>query len=121
MVLDDDYDIATIVKGLLQRNGYRNVSMFTEPSKAIREIGENGNGYALVISHIRMPGMNGFDIANHINKINPEIKVILMTPFQINDDLLTMNTKYGNIKGISQVIEKPSIRTCKDSIWTLLN
>lgn len=30
MVLDDDFDIATIVKMALQRNGFKNVSVFTE-------------------------------------------------------------------------------------------
>ena len=107
MVLDDDFDIATVVREVLRRNGYRNISMFTEPSIAIREFGENGNGYALVISDIRMPGMNGFDLAKHIGKINPEIKVILMTAFEVNDDLLSMNAKHDEIKCITQIIEKP--------------
>lgn len=94
MVLDDDFDIATIVKMALQRNGFKNVSVFTESSLAIKEFRESHNNYSLVISDIRMPGMDGFEFANYINEIKPGIKVILMTAFDVNNNLLTENKDY---------------------------
>jgi DNA-binding NtrC family response regulator len=106
MVLDDDFDIVTIVKAALERNGYNNVSAFTGTSLAIREIRENCDNYSLVISDIRMPGMNGFAFANYINELKPEIKVILMTSFEINDNLLSMNSEY-DASNIIQIVQKP--------------
>ena len=108
MVLDDDFDIATIVKMALQRNGFKNVSVFTESSLAIKEFRESHNNYSLVISDIRMPGMDGFEFANYINKIKPGIKVILMTAFDVNKNLLTENMKStANKNNIIQIIQKP--------------
>lgn len=108
MVLDDDFDIATIVKMALQRNGFKNVSVFTESSLAIKEFRESHNNYSLVISDIRMPGMDGFEFANYINEIKPGIKVILMTAFGVNNNLLTENMKpTANKNNIIQIIQKP--------------
>lgn len=108
MVLDDDLDIATIVKMALQRNGFKNVSVFTESSLAIKEFRESHNNYSLVISDIRMPGMDGFEFANYINEIKPGIKVILMTAFDVNNNLLTENMKpTTNNNNIIQIIQKP--------------
>ena len=106
MVLDDDYDIAELVMMALQRNGFNNVSVFEEPLIALEEFRKNYNDYSLVISDIRMPGLNGFEFTEYINKIKPEIKVILMSAYDIKDDnLLSMKLKYNN--NISGMIQKP--------------
>jgi CheY-like chemotaxis protein len=59
-----------------------------------------------VICDIRMPEMNGFELAKNISQIKPGIKILLMTAFDIDDESLTaMNGKYKN--NISGVIQKP--------------
>ena len=106
MVLDDDYEIAELVNMALQRNSFNNVSVFEEPLLALEEFRKNYNDYSLVISDIRMPGLNGFEFTEYINKIKPEIKVILMSAFDINDDnLLSMKANYNN--QMSAIIQKP--------------
>jgi CheY-like chemotaxis protein len=117
MVLDDDFDIATIIKLSLQKQGFNDVVVFVEASLALKEFRENHNNYSLVISDIRMPGMNGFEVANYINEIEPRTKVILMTAFDVNnDDLLIENMKAknnnnkkknDNNSNIIQIIQKP--------------
>ncbi len=67
MVLDDDFDIATIVKWLCKEMALR-MYLYLESSLAIKEFRESHNNYSLVISDIRMPGMNGFEFANYIMK-----------------------------------------------------
>jgi two-component SAPR family response regulator len=55
-----------------------------------------------------MPGMDGFEFANYINEIKPGIKVILMTAFDVNNNLLTENMKStANKNNIIQIIQKP--------------
>lgn len=105
MVLDDDYDIAELVMMALQRNGFNNVSVFEEPLIALEEFRKNYNDYSLVISDIRMPGLNGFEFTEYINKIKPGIKVILMSAFDINSDDIVKNFKYS--RNISGMIQKP--------------
>lgn len=106
MVIDDDFDIATLVKITLQRIGFKNVFTFTRPSLALEHFRINQKDYSLVISDIRMPEMNGFEFARYVVTIKPEIKVLLMTAFDINDDaFVTMNVKYNN--NITGIIQKP--------------
>ena len=97
MILDDDFDIATIIKLNLQKQGFNDVFVFTEPSLALKEFRKNHNNYSLVISDIRMPGMNGFEFVREARKINPKVKVLLMTAFEID------------YKEFARVLPKPKI------------
>jgi DNA-binding NtrC family response regulator len=115
MVVDDDFDIGTLVKITLQRSGFKNVFAFTKPWLALEHFKFNYKDYCLVIADIRMPEMNGFEFARSVSRIKPEIKVLLMTAFDIDDTLLKMNTKYNNIGGI---IQKP-ISSAKLSRMTM--
>ena len=38
-----------------------------------------------MISDLRMPGMNGYEFVKKVNEIKPEVKIFLMTAFEIND------------------------------------
>ena len=105
MVLDDDFDIATLAKMTLQRNGFKNVFAFTDAGLALEHFRLNHQTYSLVISDIRMPNMNGYEFIKSICTIKPEINVLLMTAFDFNEDLLIMKKMYSiNIRGI---IQKP--------------
>jgi YesN/AraC family two-component response regulator len=39
-----------------------------------------------MLSDIRMPGMSGIKLARKVKEINPKVKVILMTSFEIKDN-----------------------------------
>jgi two-component SAPR family response regulator len=52
-----------------------------------------------------MPEMNGFEFARSVSRVKPEIKVLFMTAFDINDTLLKMNMKYSD--NIGGIIQKP--------------
>jgi two-component system, cell cycle response regulator CpdR len=105
-VVDDDYDIAELVKMALQRDGFENVFAFTDPLLALEHFKVNREDYSLVISDIRMPDLNhGFEFAEYINKVKPEIKVILMSAFDINSDDIVKNFKYS--RNMSGLIQKP--------------
>jgi len=97
MVLDDDFDLATLVKQILQKDGFNNVFSFTDPLLALEHFRINHKDYSLIISDIRMPVMNGFQFVSEARKINPKIKILLMTAFEIND------------KEFAQALPKPKI------------
>jgi two-component SAPR family response regulator len=106
MVVDDDFDIATLVKITLQKSGFKNVFVFTKPLLALEHFKINYEDYCMVIADIRMPEMNGFEFARSVSRLKPEIKVLFMTAFDVNDDtLLNMNMKYNT--NISGIIQKP--------------
>jgi CheY-like chemotaxis protein len=85
LVLDDDFDLVTLVKQILQKDGFKNVFAFTDPLLALEHFRINHKDYSLIISDIRMPTMNGFEFVREARKISPKVKILLMTAFEIDD------------------------------------
>ena len=75
---------ATLVEQTLSRGGFK-VFGFTDPSTALERFKENYKDCGLILSDIRMPGMNGYEFVKQIKKINPKVKVILMSAFEIQE------------------------------------
>ena len=84
-VIDDDPDIVYVLKHGLQKNGFL-VDAFTNPEEALRSFESNPHDLCLVVSDVRMPGLSGIQLARKVKQINPEIKVVLMTAFEIKDN-----------------------------------
>jgi CheY-like chemotaxis protein len=115
LVLDDEPDIAIIVKKSLQDLGFR-VSAFTNPIVALEYFKLNFKiCCSLVVSDIRMPGLNGYEFAIKVKGIKPEVKVILMSAFEIND--IELSKVLPDIKIIDAFLQKPfSIRKLRGVI-----
>lgn len=84
MVLDDDLDIVSLIKTSLQKNGY-DVFAFTDSLLALEHFKINSNKYDIVISDLRMPSMNGIEFLKNVKGIRVDIKIFLMTAFEIDD------------------------------------
>ena len=97
LVLDDDFDLARLVKQILQKDVFKNVFAFTDPLLALEHFRINHKDYSIIISDIRMPTMNGFEFVREARKINPKVKILLMTAFEIDD------------KEFARVLPKPKI------------
>ena len=105
LVLDDDFDLTRLVKQILQRDGFKNIFAFTDPLLALEHFKMNHKDYSLIISDIRMPAMNGFQFVSEARKINPKIKILLMTAFEISDKELAQALPKPKIDGL---IRKPA-------------
>jgi signal transduction histidine kinase len=81
LLVDDDLDITTTLKKVLEREGY-NVHAFNDPLKTLKEFRKGG--YNLIILDIKMPRMNGFDLYNAIRKIDDKVNVCFLTAGEIN-------------------------------------
>jgi DNA-binding NtrC family response regulator len=49
----------------------------------------------LIISDIRMPKMSGFELANEIRKKNPDQKIVLMTGYADEAEVLEQQKSHG--------------------------
>ena len=87
MIIDDEIDIANLFKEILINAGYL-VEAFTDPLKALDECKTNHEKYILIISDIRMPKMSGIELVKQVSKIDNDIKVILMTAFDVRGEEL---------------------------------
>jgi DNA-binding response OmpR family regulator len=102
-VVDDEFDILNVIKLYLQQVGL-NVFGFTDPNLALEHFLINCKDYILVVSDIRMPGMNGFEFVRKVREISPAIKVLLMSSFEINSTELSIGLGGAKIEGF---IQKP--------------
>jgi DNA-binding NtrC family response regulator len=85
LIVDDDPDIAHVLKqGLLKKRFL--VSAFTSPEEALQNFKSNSKDYCLMLSDILMPGMSGIQLVRKVKEINPNVKVVLMTSFEIRDN-----------------------------------
>ncbi|HJT47794.1 MAG TPA: response regulator [Nitrososphaeraceae archaeon] len=82
LVVDDDHDIVRLIEQALSKHGFK-VSSFTDALLALDYFQTNYKNCSLVLSDIRMPGINGYELVMELKKINPKVKVVLMTDFEI--------------------------------------
>ena len=102
-VVDDEFDIVNVIKLYLQGKGL-NVFGFTDPQLALEHFRINCKSYSLIISDIRMPGINGFEFVRKIREIWPAVKILLMSAFEINGTELSAGLRENVIQGF---IQKP--------------
>jgi len=82
-LVDDDKDIHTITKLGLERAGYQ-VHGFTDPFEAVTHLEQGCKDCDLLITDIRMPHMTGFELVRKVKELRPEMKIIMMTAFEVN-------------------------------------
>ena len=80
MVVDDDEELARLFRRLLEGSGYNSVS-FTDPLLALKQFKDNPQGYWLVIADLKMPDLNGIDLAKRIRDHSSSVKILLITGF----------------------------------------
>jgi two-component system response regulator ChvI len=122
LVLDDEFDIVNVIKLGMDKTNKFNINLiysFTDPLLALEHFKLNAAEYRLVISDIRMPKMNGYEFVREIKKINPKVKVFLMTAFDINSQ--EFSKMLPDIK-VDEFIKKPiSIGGLTTSILSHIN
>ena len=105
IVVEDDPDLAQVFRLGLLMNRFL-VDVFTNPEEALQNLQSNSKDYySLVLSDIRMPEMSGIQLARKVNDINPSIKVVLMTAYEIKDNKFSKVSPSIRVDGF---IQKPT-------------
>lgn len=99
-VIDDDPDIVCLFYDALKAIHGVKKYKFTDPILALEHFKYNKSSYCLVISDNRMPGMDGVELLRSIKSINPFVRTILLSAFDIDDNLFNPNK--GSIDAILQ-------------------
>ena len=103
-IVDDDPDITLLFHEALKSILGITIFTFTDPILALEHFQVNEYAYVLVISDYRMPGLNGMEFLKKIKDLNPFVRTILMTAFEIDDKLFRDYTKK---KIINASLQKP--------------
>ena len=104
MVVDDEEELAHLFMELLKGSGYNTVA-FTDPLLALEHFRSDPEQYSFILSDLRMPGMNGIELAKRIRDYNSRVKILLITAFyDIENQNNDADLKEANI---SNVLKKP--------------
>jgi DNA-binding NtrC family response regulator len=119
LIVDDKYDIASLIKISLEKAGFF-ISAFTDPIAALEEFRSYPADFDLLISDIRMPGMNGYELVQQVKKIKPDVKILLMSAFEYNSSkYFASGHSHLDIAGF---IEKPvRMRELCTVVFTILD
>ncbi len=105
-VVDDDVSTATFFHEALRQNiDGISVFSFIDPVKAFEHFTENKQNYALVISDLRMPGLNGLELLKKVKTSNPKVRTILMSAYNFEEE--EKFQQYMEDAVINSTIEKP--------------
>lgn len=117
LVVDDCPDIVQILKMGLQRNGF-SVNAFTNPEEALQSFKSDAESYCLVVSDIRMPALSGIQLARKVKEINPNVKVVLMTAFEVRDNEFSTVFPSTSVDGF---VQKPiRIKELTNKIFSII-
>ncbi len=100
LVVDDKRDDRVMLRNVLEIQGYR-VFEASSGMDALDKV-KKGN-FDICLIDFKMPGMNGLETIDEIKEINPDVGVILMSAYTVED---AIRTEIKDKRGIA-FIRKP--------------
>lgn len=101
-IVDDERDITELFRDALRRLPVLSIFTFTDPAIALEHFRINKRFYALVIADLRMPVINGAQLLKTVKDLNPKVRTILMTAFDVKDKLFQEYSKKEIINGFAR-------------------
>ena len=111
LVIDDELDMLMLLRMIIEDNTDYEVETTNNPSEALKMVTEND--YDLVITDLKMPGMDGLELCDEVREIKPDLPLIMITAY---GSLETADEAMK--KGVADFITKPFR---KDSILFTMN
>jgi len=78
LIVDDEQKLGELLTRSLQRSNYE-AEYVRDPHDALERL--KGGGFDVLLTDLRMPGIDGLEVLRRAKAINPAIEVILMTAF----------------------------------------
>ena len=104
VIVDDDLEITILFREALKHIEGISLFTFTDPILALEHFQVNEYAYVLVISDFKMPGLNGLEFLRKVKELNRFVRTILMTAFEIEDNIFR---EYTKSKIINSFLQKP--------------
>ena len=105
-IVDDEIDITVLFENAICADitGISVVS-FNDPGIALEHFSKNKQAYALVISDMRMPNMDGLALLNKVKELNPKVRTMLVSAYDFHNNPIF--EKYLQKGIIDSFTEKP--------------
>ena len=106
MIVDDDALTLKNLRRVLEKAGHK-VSTYSDPQRALDHLKEVS--YDLLISDVKMPGMDGFALLNRAKRFSLGMEVILITGFASISDAVSA-TKQGSFQYLAKPFDPGQVR-----------
>jgi two-component system response regulator PilR (NtrC family) len=106
LVVDDEESMREFLTIMLQREGYL-VDTAADGAQAVARLKEQG--YDLVVSDIKMPRLNGFELLAQVRERSPDTAVIMVTAFSTTEEAVEA-MKQGAYDYITKPFKNEEIR-----------
>jgi len=117
-IIDDEKDLLFVYKKALELQRLKVVT-FDDSSVALNELKVRYKKYSMILVDIRMPKVNGYQLINEIKRIDPSIKTILMSAYDVSD--LEVHDNLNDGVKIDRIMHKPfSLIKLISTVKTLL-
>ena len=112
MIVDDETDLVMLFEEFLSLIGHRVIEKAYDVEDAIKKFNNMSSQPNLIIMDHRMPKKDGLTTTKELFKINPKLKIIILSAdSRIKDDFLQL--------GVADFIEKPiSLSNLKEILET---
>jgi DNA-binding NtrC family response regulator len=105
-IVDDEIDITELFHYAISTSVHGvSVITFNDPIIALEHFTDNKKNYALVISDLRLPNLNGLELLKKVKQLNPSVRTILLSAYEVDDDQVFQNYMKQGI--INLFIKKP--------------
>jgi DNA-binding NtrC family response regulator len=105
-IVEDKFDITNLFHDALRRTIYGvSVVSFNDSVLALKHFRKNKKNYRLVIADWRMPNLNGLELLKKVKKLNPNIRTILISAYEVENEPLFQRFMKEGI--IDKFIQKP--------------
>jgi DNA-binding response OmpR family regulator len=120
MVVDDEYDIAQAIRGILEDEGHE-VDVCSNGREALQCVKERNRDFQLILIDVMMPYMSGLDLLKHLraDRRFARVPVVLMnnTEVKVNQSEYKWDgflRKPFNIRSLLEVISRFSDEAHQD-------
>jgi DNA-binding response OmpR family regulator len=103
MVVDDEEELAHLFRNSLECSGFISVS-FTDPLLALEYYSSNASKYSVVLTDLKMPHIDGVELAKRIREYDSKVKILLVTAFFTDEIIDSFDFKRADI---SDILQKP--------------
>lgn len=112
MIVEDDVPVANCLKEYFELSGFE-CEVFNDPREGVGayKLGD----YEVVLTDIKMPGMNGIEVLEAIRSRDPRAHVIIMTGFaDVNNAINAVNA--GAYAFFRKPLEMDKLKACLQRI-----
>jgi CheY-like chemotaxis protein len=101
MVVDDERALVELAEDLLAGLGYEPVG-YTSCEAALSAFEVNPDRFDVVLSDVMLPGMNGYELADRLHAIRPQLPIVLASG-HVSDEMKTR----ARAANVVAVLHKP--------------